>query len=120
MIDEIMAVLKQDGNDVDGVMQRFMNMKKMYQKYLLKYLDDPCFQDLTQALQDGNIEDAFRASHTLKGVASNLGLTNLYNADVVVVEKLRNGVTDGVNDDYKVIAQEHKKVIEWIRQYLSE
>lgn len=120
MIDEMMAVLAENGNDVDGVMKRFMDMKKMYQKYLLKYLADPCFDDLTNALQETNIEDAFRASHTLKGVASNLGLTKLYDADVVIVEKLRKQETEGIAEDYEVLKKEHKQIIDWIHQYLED
>lgn len=119
MIEDLMAALKKDGNDVDGTMARFMNRTAMYEKYLRKYLDDPCFSNLTEALAAGNVEEAFKASHTLKGVSSNLGLTNLLNADVVVVEKLRNQVTDGVMDDYEAVKTEHLKVIEMIKEHLD-
>lgn len=119
MIEELMTALKNDGNDVDGTMARFMNRTAMYEKYLRKYLNDPCFSDLTKSLKDGNIEEAFKASHTLKGVSSNLGLTNLLEADVVIVEKLRNNIMDGLSEDYEAIKVEHEKIIAMIMEHLE-
>lgn len=119
MIEDLMDALKNDGNDVDGTMVRFMNRTAMYEKYLRKYLDDPCFDTLTTALKDGEVEEAFKASHTLKGVSSNLGLTNLYNADVVIVEKLRNNIVDDLQGDYDAIAIEHRKIIGMIKEHLD-
>lgn len=119
MIEDLMEALKTEGNEVDATMVRFMNRTSMYEKYLKKFLNDPCFSMLTAALEAGDVEEAFKASHTLKGVSSNLGLTNLYEADVVIVEKLRNHITDGVAEDYKAIAVEYNKIVQLIKEHLE-
>lgn len=54
-----------------------------------KFLDDDSFANLEKALADENAEDAFRAVHTLKGVAQNLSLDNLYKVSFTLTENLR-------------------------------
>ena len=47
----------------------------LVKKFILKYPGDPSFAQLKDALTAQDWELAFRASHTLKGVAQNLGMT---------------------------------------------
>lgn len=54
-----------------------------------KFLDDDSFANLDKALAEQNAEDAFRAVHTLKGVAQNLSLENLYKVSFTLTENLR-------------------------------
>ena len=65
------------GLDFDAVLSRLVN-EKLVQKFALKFLDDPSFQNLKDALDSKDVETAFRAAHTLKGVCLNLGFDNLY------------------------------------------
>ena len=44
---------------------------------------------LGAAIGSGDLDSAFEAAHTLKGVAGNLGLTSLFEAVRVIVEPLR-------------------------------
>lgn len=79
---------EQINGNFDDVMAR-MPMERLIMKYLLKFYDDPTFLDLQQALDQENLEAAFRASHTLKGICSNLGLTALQEKSDVLTECLR-------------------------------
>ena len=45
----------------------------LVRKFVLKYPNDPSFGQLKDALAAQDWETAFRASHTLKGVAQNFG-----------------------------------------------
>ena len=49
----------------------------LVRKFVLKYPNDPSFGQLKDALAAQDWETAFRASHTLKGVAQNLGMEHL-------------------------------------------
>ena len=76
------------GADYDDVISRLRTDERVT-KFLLKILNDGSFQLLTDSLAAKNMEDAFRAAHTLKGVAMNLSLTALYHAAGPMTEALR-------------------------------
>lgn len=60
-------------------------------KFLLRYPDDPSFPQLEEAVAQSDWETAFRAAHTVKGVAQNLGLEDLYRSADALTEALRGG-----------------------------
>ena len=59
------------GGDYADVSAR-LHSDRLVQKFLLKYLDDPSFQQLCTAMEAKDYEQAFRAAHTIKGVCQNL------------------------------------------------
>ncbi len=73
-----------------NVLQR-LGSEGLIQKYLLKLPDDQTYALLAQSIQQKNYEQAFRAAHTLKGIALNLRLTPLYEASHDLTEFLRSG-----------------------------
>lgn len=68
--------------------------QRLVEKFVTKFPDDPSYPQLCQAIADGNHEDAFRAAHTLKGVAGNLSLTRLRDSASALTELLRTPGTD--------------------------
>lgn len=62
----------------------------MIKKFVLKFLDDPTYDELNQAIAKKDVTLAFRAAHTLKGIAYNLGFTTLGNAASKLTEQLRD------------------------------
>mgnify|MGYP000290853416 FL=1 len=46
---------------------------------------------LTQAMDAGDVETAFRAAHTLKGICANLGFKSLFEVSYEITEALRAG-----------------------------
>ena len=71
-------LLEQHGFDVDGAMKRFLNNEMLYKKCLKKFLDDKSMEALKTASNSSNVEEAFKAAHTMKGFVSNLGMDKLY------------------------------------------
>ena len=63
------AALTAAGIDVDSVMQRFMGSERLTEKFMKRFADDMTFSQLEKAVAAGDSEEAFRAAHTLKGVA---------------------------------------------------
>lgn len=60
------------GGDYEDVLKRLMNEARI-QKFALMFKKDPSMSQLTQAMDAGDVETAFRAAHTLKGICANLG-----------------------------------------------
>ena len=61
----------------------------MVKKFVLKYPADPTYAQLQAAIAQKDWETAFRAAHTLKGVAQNLGMDHLYEVSSALCEALR-------------------------------
>jgi HPt (histidine-containing phosphotransfer) domain-containing protein len=64
--------------DFEEGLKRMMNNAKFYAKMLTKFKEDTNLASLEEALAAGDMEKAHVAAHTLKGVVSNLSLTELY------------------------------------------
>ena len=63
------------GGNYEDALSRLMN-DRLVIKFIRKFPADPSFSQLMAARETGDAEGMFRASHTLKGVAANLGLTD--------------------------------------------
>lgn len=91
MDDEKRTLLVQIGVDVDGGLDRFMGNEALFLKCLRRFPADTSFQQLEEALSAGDLQAAFVAAHTLKGVSGNLSLEAVFQASLPVVEALRCG-----------------------------
>ena len=67
------------------------------------FLNDKSYEEMQQGFQTGNIEDTFRAAHTLKGLSSNLGMDPLYHALQPIVETLRAGSMPEASDMQEIV-----------------
>lgn len=76
------------GENATDVVNRF-GSEVVVEKFALRFLDDTSYENLASALSSGDTQAAFRAAHTLKGIAANLGFNNLYVAASRLTEKLR-------------------------------
>ena len=62
--------------DYTEVLGRLMN-ERIVTKFVCKFVQDPTYSNLEQALQQHQAEEAFIAAHTLKGLCLNLGFSHL-------------------------------------------
>ena len=76
------------GGDYKATISRLPS-EALIKKFVLKYPGDPSFNQLKDALAAQDWELAFRASHTLKGVAANLSFTKLRASASALTELLR-------------------------------
>lgn len=77
-------------NIEEGV-KRVMGQKPLYMKMLGMFLEGPEYDRLKQLLEDNDIPTARDVSHAIKGVAGNLSLTALYDANLLLLGALRSG-----------------------------
>ena len=79
------------GGDYDEVLARLAQDTRIA-KYVVKFLEDPTYQMLCDAMEMSDDRAVFLAIHTLKGVSQNLGFGDLYKASHVMTEAVRGGV----------------------------
>ncbi len=82
------------GADYEEVRRRFPS-DAFIQRFALKFPNDPSFPNLEKFLAEGNVDEAFRAAHTLKGVVQNLAFTQLAPLAIEITEILRSGTMEG-------------------------
>lgn len=85
---DIKQCYEQMGGDYDDVMSRLRTDERV-KKFLLKIADDKSYELLLSSLAEKNIEEAFRAAHTIKGMCANLSLTRLQVSASALTEALR-------------------------------
>lgn len=103
------------GADYEEVFGRLRN-ERLITKFVLKFPSDPSFSQLQSTLEEKNVEEAFRAAHTLKGVAQNLGFTPLYEATATLTEVLRAGNLPEDDNMMNAVAKEYERTVAAIEQ----
>lgn len=83
--------LRAEGADMDGAMDRLCGDEELFASCFAYFLSDPAFSALSDAIDVGDSTAAFESAHALKGVAGNLGLTDVYDLCSALVEPLRGG-----------------------------
>ena len=83
--------LTQAGIHVDDGLSRFMENEGLFLKFLGKFLQDTNYEGLVQAVEKGDVQAAFRFSHTLKGVCGNLSMNEMYTLISSQTEYFREG-----------------------------
>lgn len=72
------TVLAAGGIDVEEALGRMMGSEALLSRLLGKFLDDGSFARLERAIEENDAEAAVDAAHTLKGVAGNLSIAEVY------------------------------------------
>jgi HPt (histidine-containing phosphotransfer) domain-containing protein len=104
-------------NEEEGK-KRIMNNTKLYVKLLTKFKAETTLDALVSAVDARDWEKAQTEAHTIKGIAANLSLTELYNQSLGVetlikgksledgaLESLKNCFTTTVTEIDKAIAR---------------
>lgn len=89
-MERVKKVFEKYNVEYDVVLERVMNNETLYLRLLSMLFEDENLKKLGIALEENNLDDAFFAAHTLKGVVGNLGLADLYKALGNLVEPLRS------------------------------
>ena len=107
---EIKEFYKQINSDYKDVEKRFGSLETA-EYFVKKFKNDKTYSMLTEAYAENDNEKAFRAAHTLKGVAQNLGFKKLQRAASEITEALRGGQELEDASLLEEVKKEHKSVI---------
>lgn len=100
------------GGNYEDTVRRLYN-----EKFLFKFEEDPSFENLKKALEEEDLEAAFRAAHTLKGVAQNMGFDNLAESSSVLTEALRSRKVMPYAEQVEKVCKDYNKIRETITEY---
>ena len=106
---------QQFGGDYAGVSSRLRRPETL-KRLLLLFLQDTNMDDFLKAKAENRESDAFRAVHTLKGLALNMGFTALAKESSDLTELFRNGIMEGREPLTARTREEYKKVVDALRQ----
>ncbi|MGN1189849.1 MAG: Hpt domain-containing protein [Candidatus Ornithospirochaeta sp.] len=111
----------QMGGNYDEAIKRLMN-EKLMERFLQKFLADPSFNELKEAMTLKDGERAFRGAHTLKGVSANLALTQLCYSSSLLTETLRNSngaIPESACLLLNTVERDYNLVINTIKAYFA-
>ncbi|MGN8627827.1 Hpt domain-containing protein [Bulleidia sp. HCP3S3_F2] len=85
-------------------------------KLVKKFESDQSYAELKQGLADKDVEKAFRAAHTLKGICLNLGFSQLTEDVVNITEILRAGKLEGTDELFSKIQTTYENTVAEIKK----
>ena len=105
------------GADYEDVFVRLRKDERI-QKFLLKVMNDKSYDLLCSSLESGDMAEAFRAAHTLKGVCQNLSLTPLYKSAAVLSDRLKEQTEYGSDIEPMLdrVREDYERTISCIRE----
>lgn len=104
--------------DYTEAKNRLMN-DKLIDRFILKFPNDPSMGTLQEMVEAGDNVAAFRAVHTLKGVAANLAFTQLFQDASNLTEQLRDLQHEADPELYAVLKKTYDLVIRTLKEYES-
>ncbi|WP_430857218.1 Hpt domain-containing protein [Clostridium paraputrificum] len=114
--DKLLVRMKSIGIDTDGAIKRLCNNVELYEKILVKFLEDGSYKGLKDSLDNNNFKDAQMYSHTLKGLGGNLGFIELATCSTKILELLRGGELDNLDYFMGKLSEEYIKVTSLIKE----
>ncbi|MDE6906117.1 MAG: Hpt domain-containing protein [Lachnospiraceae bacterium] len=103
------------GGNYDSIMGRLMKEDRI-KKYVFKFLDDSTFEMLCKSMEENDIEEAFRAAHTIKGLCQNLDLLTLYQSSHDMAEALRHGKADNADEILEQVKKDYEITLAAIKE----
>ena len=106
--------------DAEAGSKRVMLNYKLYAKLLGKFLDDPAYINLNNALTAGDMEKAQSSIHALKGLSANLSLIELNNQSIKLEAQIKAGSVDPELVEYlkNIYAQTKIEIEKVITRYV--
>ena len=105
------------GVDWDDVLARFMGNEDLIAKFMVKFLSDKNMGELSKYLEEGNVTEAFKAVHALKGVSANLGLKGMLGSVCELTEILRAGSMEGYEEQYDKIKPKYDELVTILNKF---
>ena len=111
--------LKEFYEQIDGSYEDTLHRltsEALVHRFVLKYPADPSFAQLREAVAAADWESAFRAAHTLKGVAQNLGFDRLQKSASALTEAVRGAVPLTDESLFEEVCKDQKEIVEAIEK----
>ena len=104
--------------DYEEAKTRLMN-ERLIERFILKFPEDPSMGALLEMIEAGDNVAAFRAVHTLKGVAANLAFTQLFRDASNLTEQLRDLKSNPDPEFVSTLKTTYNLVISTLKEYAA-
>ena len=106
------------GDHADAIAR--LRSEGLVQKFVLKFLEDKSYDLLCTSLEAGDVQEAFRAAHTIKGTCQNLSFTQLADSASAMTEALRGGDLEGGKALFDKVRGDYERAVAAIRAFQAE
>lgn len=107
--------LKAGGIDYEEGLERFSGNEQLYGKYLKKLLTIDTYEEMREAVLQGELQKGFELAHKLKAFIGNLSIGYFYDRLKALTEELRAGVQKDYRQDIEKLDREYEKILQAIR-----
>ena len=104
------------GEDYDSVLQRLECEEENVEPAIREFLFDKHFAEFSDAMKEHSVEKAFRAAHTMKGIAANLGFEKFRSVFSEITEYLRKGDYDSAQKLLVTVGKEYIRIIRALKR----
>lgn len=105
------AKLKEAHIDCEVGVKRFAGKEKLYEKYLIKFLEDNHYQQAKEALEQKDYDSTLKLVHALKGMTGTLAMEKLFEFCSQVVADIREDRIEAVEADFNSLSEEYNQII---------
>jgi HPt (histidine-containing phosphotransfer) domain-containing protein len=74
---------------------------------------------LTKSIKAGDVDEAFRAAHTMKGMCQNMAFTRLYQSSHDITETLRGKDLETAKAQINIVTKDYNRVLTGIYKLLE-
>jgi iron uptake system EfeUOB component EfeO/EfeM len=106
------------GGDYDTAMRRFKSDERAI-KFIGLFKKDKSYSLLLESMEAGNVEEAFRAAHSMKGTVLNVSIADLYEPVSAITEALRASDLEKAKTLLPPVTECYTRVIGQIDQLLQ-
>ncbi|MCR4610294.1 MAG: Hpt domain-containing protein [Lachnospiraceae bacterium] len=107
------------GGNYDDVISR-LRKESFVEKFLVRFPEDPSYNELVEGMENEDVELAFRAAHTLKGVCQNLALERLFVPVNEMTETLRAKDLEGAKPMLPQVTEIYNSTLEAINEFIKD
>lgn len=104
--------------DLTTGLGRVRDNKSLYAKMLGLFLKNTEFQQLDEQLAAGDLVEAERVAHAIKGMTGNLSLESVFHLSTEMMNQLKSGVYDEATHD--ALKDAYQKTREYVQIVIDE
>lgn len=108
--------LSKAGISVAEGIKRLNGNAELYESLLYKFSSDENYKNLSDAIENKDVEKAFFYAHSLKSLAGNLSMNGLFDSIVPLVELFRSGSLENAETLFESVSCEYNKIISVLRE----
>ena len=123
LMQEFIQIIGDDKNLIDLAdgLNRLRNNKRLYKMVLGEILKEPYMELVNNNIKEGNIEEAAKNAHALKGVTANLSLKKAYEISAALEQKLKADEYDQeLHNELVSVLADTKVCVEKVVEHIDE